>query len=77
MRGDRHGVHHDESCRKRMTEVLRTTDSGRKRMEGAEERVDRFFEKLGEKMDDYGEKEAKRMRKERQFKVEQLCSGEQ
>ena len=43
---------------------MRTTEGGRKRMEGAEERVDRFFEKLSEKMDDYGEKEAKRMRKD-------------
>ena len=55
-----------------MTEALKSTEGGRKRLEEAEERADKFFEKLSEKMDGDGEKEANRMKKDEVAKDEDM-----
>ena len=62
MRGDKRSVHHDEACRERMTEALKATEQGRKRIEDADSRGNKYFEKLGEKITAEEERKLKRMR---------------
>ena len=56
---------------------MKITEGGKKRTEGAEERVDRFFEKLSERMNADGEKDAKRMRKDETLSGDSKSSSEE
>ena len=64
MKGDRRSIHHSEECRARLQMEMGKTEAGKRRIEEAERRGDKYFERLGEKITEI-EAEAKRARVER------------
>jgi hypothetical protein len=63
MKGEKKSIHHSEECRKRMNEAMGKTEVGRKRLEEAERRGDKYLEELGERITEH-EAHAKRPRVE-------------
>ena len=63
MKGEKKSIHHSEECRARMSEAMAKTEVGKKRLEEAEKRGDRYFEEVGENIAKQ-EAQAKRARTE-------------